>query len=68
MSYQEIIEAVKALSVSEKEELKAILEKLLLEARREEILQHYLASKEEERRGELTFYSDPQALRESLQK
>ena len=63
MSYQELVETIKSLSVHEKEELKALLDKLLIEARREEIRQNYVAGKEEEQK--LTFHSDTKTLRES---
>jgi hypothetical protein len=58
MSYSDLVERIKKLSVEEQEELKVLLEKLLIEARREEILRHYDESKAEAEGGKLTFRSD----------
>jgi len=45
--YNTLVEEVKKLSVEEKEELKFLIEKYLVEERREEIFKNYQESKKE---------------------
>ncbi len=45
MSFNEVVEEVQKLSVGEKEELKSLLEKYLVEERRKEMHNNYLESK-----------------------
>jgi hypothetical protein len=65
-SFAEIVEEVKQLSTEEKAGLHELLEKYLIEERRQEIYENYQASLEELRDNELTFSSDTDQLRELL--
>lgn len=65
-TFAQVVEDVRQLSASEKEELQEILKKCLIEDRRREILENGKASLEEFREGKLTFSSDIEALREQL--
>ncbi len=64
--FSKVVEEVKRLSISEKEELHELLRSYLIRERRKEIGQNYERSLEELREGHLTFSHDPNLLRESL--
>ena len=64
--FVDVVESVKRLSTEEKLELKDLIDNYLVEERREEILRNYEASKDESRRGELTFSSDISELEAML--
>lgn len=61
------MEEVQRLSVEEKEELRHLLDKYLIEIRRDEIYQHYLESKSAERDGKLFTPKDDDDLRKWLE-
>ncbi len=61
-----VVEEVKRLSVAEKQELRSLLDQYLIEERRHEIYENYLASSQELSRGELSFSSDSTQLKEWL--
>ncbi len=63
-NFSEIIEQVKTLSMDEKEELHLLLEKYLIEARRDEIKENYQNSKKEKK----SFSSDVNVLKSLLNK
>lgn len=65
-SFAEIVEDVKALSIQEKQELHQLIEKYLIEARREEIYEGYVLSQTDCEQGNLEFSSDTDALRRIL--
>lgn len=65
-SFTAIVEEVQKLSTEEKEELHTLLEKYLIEARREEIHQNYRDSKKRAQRGKLKFSDDVNELRKTL--
>jgi len=67
MTFCDVVEAIKTLSLVEKEEVQALLEQFLREERREEIYQSYLVSKQNEKEGKLQFSSDIDRLMQSLQ-
>jgi alpha-ketoglutarate-dependent taurine dioxygenase len=67
MSFSDVVEAVKTLSLEEKEEIQKLLVQYLREERREEIYQNYLASKEEENAGNLKFSSNIDELIQFLE-
>lgn len=67
MTFSEVVESVKKLSFEEKEELKSLVEKYLVEEKREEVYQHYLISQNRQKEGKLTFSSDIDELMESLE-
>ena len=67
MNFSDVVEAVKTLSLDEKEEIQSLLGQYLREERRDEIYQNYLRSKQEEKEGKLQFSSDIDQLLESLE-
>ncbi|MGK7945186.1 MAG: hypothetical protein AB4058_12020 [Microcystaceae cyanobacterium] len=67
MSFSDVVEAIKTLSLEEKEEIHQLLVQYLREERRQEIHQNYLAAKQQEKEGNLHFTSDIDDLMESLE-
>lgn len=67
MTFCDVVEAIKTLSLVEKEEIQFLLEQFLREERRAEIHQSYLISKQNEKEGTLQFSSDIDQLMQSLQ-
>jgi len=67
MTFCDAVEAIKTLSLVEKEEIQSLLEQFLREERREEIHQNYLVSKQNEKERKLQFSSDIDQLMQSLQ-
>jgi hypothetical protein len=65
-NFAELVEEVKALSIQEKQELQGLIEKYLIEERREEIYENYLQSQAELNKGEIAFSSDTDALKDML--
>jgi hypothetical protein len=65
-SFADIVEEVKTLSIQEKQDLHQLIEKYLIEARRDEIYDSYARSTEELNQGKLEFSSDTDSLREML--
>jgi len=62
--FSDVVEEVKQLDSNEKLELKSLLDKYLMEERRNEIFQHYEVSQREE--SQLQFSDDVDVLRASL--
>jgi hypothetical protein len=67
MNFGDLVEKIKKLSSEEKEELRFLIERFLIEERREEIHKHYKESIEEFEKGELEFSSDINKLKEILE-
>jgi hypothetical protein len=67
MSFSDVVEAIKILSLEEKEEIQSLLAQYLREERRETIYQNYLESKQAEKAGKLIFTSDIDELMDSLE-
>jgi phosphopantothenate synthetase len=65
-TFAEVVEDVKQLSSSEKEELQELLRQYLIEERRSEILANAEAGVEEMGRGELKSFSNVDDLMDSL--
>ena len=65
-SFAEIVEEIKALSTPEKQELHELIEKYLIEERREEIYQSYIRSQSEIENNQAEFTSDMGRLKEML--
>jgi len=61
-----LVDEVRRLSTEEKEELKFLIEKYLLEERRDEIYENYQESLRELRAGKLRFSHDLNKLKKSL--
>ncbi|HMS43016.1 MAG TPA: hypothetical protein PKE69_22495 [Pyrinomonadaceae bacterium] len=62
VSFVNVVEDVKQLSIEEKQELKDLLDNYLIEERREEIYQNYEQSKQNLADGKLRFSSDLEQL------
>ncbi len=58
VSFVEVVEDVKQLSIAEKQELKKLIDSYLIEERREEIYQNYQTSKQNPDENKLQFSSD----------
>jgi hypothetical protein len=65
-SFAEVVEEVKNLSTEEKLELQILIEKYLVEERRQEIYANHQASLTELKEGKLVFSSDVNALKGML--
>ena len=65
-NFAQVVEAVKELSLAEKEELQELLRKYAIEERRQELLEDLEASLQEWREGKLTFSSDIDTLKQGL--
>ena len=65
-TFAAVVEEVQKLSIDEKEELRLLLDKYLVEARRTEIFDNYQNSQERLQRGELGFSDNIDELRKSL--
>lgn len=67
INFRDLVEEVKKLSLIEKEELKFLIEKFVVEERRNEVNKHYKESIKEFKRGRLNFSSDVNKLKEILE-
>jgi len=65
-NFAQVVEAVKELSLAEKEELQELLRKYAIEERRQELLEDLEASLQEWREGKLTFSDDIETLKQDL--
>jgi glutamate synthase domain-containing protein 3 len=65
-TFNQLVESVKKLSLDEKEELQLLLEKYLIEARRDEIYTHFEESKTEYKKQKPKFSSDLNKLKKML--
>lgn len=66
-TFAAVVEEVQKLSLEEKEELRQLLDKYLVEARRGEIYNNYVTTREEERQGKLKAASSIGELRRMLE-
>lgn len=66
MSYSELIEEIQLLPTEEKIEVRSLIDKYLIEERREEIYQNHLEAIKMAERGELKFTSDTDELMKML--
>ncbi len=64
--FSDLVEEIKLLDKEEKEELKNLLEKYIIEERREKILENYKDSLKEVEKGELNFSKDIGSLKKEL--
>ncbi len=65
--YDILLENIKKLPLPEKEELKNLIEKYIVEERREKIYENYLKSLNEYKENKLQFSSDISELRKSME-
>ena len=68
MSFSDVVETIKNLSLEEKQEIQVLLAQYLREERREELYNNYQISRVEEQNGELKFSSNINELRQLLEK
>lgn len=64
--FVDIVEDVSSLSIEKMEEIKRIIEKIIIERRREEIFKSGEDSKKENKEGKLKFYDNTNDLMNSL--
>lgn len=67
MTFSDLVETVKCLSVDEKEELQLLLKQYLREERREEMYQNLKLAQAEEKRGELRYSANIDELMQSIE-
>ncbi len=67
MSFNDVVEAIRSLSLEEKQEIQNLLTQYLREERRDELYQSYQTSLFEERNGELKFSSNINELKQLLE-
>ncbi|MBX6422005.1 hypothetical protein [Thermosulfurimonas sp. F29] len=65
--YDILLENIKKLPLSEKEELKNLIEKYIIEEKREKIYENYLKSLNEYKENRLQFSSDINELRKNME-
>jgi CRISPR/Cas system-associated protein Cas5 (RAMP superfamily) len=63
MSFNDVVETIKSLSVEEKQEIQMLLAQYLREERREEMYNNYKQSRLEEQSGDLKFSSNLDELK-----
>lgn len=66
MSFSDVVETIKNLSLEEKQEIQVLLAQYLREERREEIYNNYQKSISEEQKGKLSFSSNIDELKQLL--
>ncbi|MEM7593709.1 MAG: hypothetical protein AAF383_19725 [Cyanobacteria bacterium P01_A01_bin.83] len=67
MSFSDVVETIKNLSLEEKQEIQALLSQYLREEQREEIYNNYQKSISEEQKGELNFSSNIDELKQLIE-
>jgi hypothetical protein len=67
MTFSDLVETVKDLSIDEKEELQMLLKQYLREERREEIYENFKLAQAEERRGDLKYSANIDELKRSIE-
>ena len=66
MSFSDVVEAIKALSVEEKQEIQLLLQQYLREERRAEIYENFQKAHTEEQSGVLKFSSNITELKKLI--
>jgi len=64
--FNELIENIKTLSSEEKEEIKFLIEKYLVEEKREEVYENYQKSVKELNKGKLVFSNNVKKLKKMI--
>jgi len=67
ITFNNIVDIVTSLTLIEKEEVKDILERNIVEEKKEVFFKNYLKSKEEYRKGKLKFSGDIEELKKRLE-
>lgn len=66
MTFSDLVETIKDLSIDEKEELQMLLKLYLREERREQIYENFKLARAEEQRGNLKYSADINELKRSI--
>ncbi len=66
MSFSDVVEAIKGLSLEEKQEIQLLLQQYLIEERREKIYDNYKETKREEKNGELKFTNNVEEMKQIM--
>ncbi len=66
-TFNSLIDRVRELTLDEKEEMRFIIEKTIVEERREEIYKNYVAGKKECQKGKLKFSSNLDRLKKMVE-
>lgn len=66
MTFSDLVETVKDLSIEEKQELQMLLQQYLREERREEIYENFKLAQAEEQSGKLKYSIDINELQRSI--
>jgi hypothetical protein len=67
MSFSDVVEAIKALSHEEKQQIQLLLNLYLREERRDEMYENFMASKLEEKGGKIQFSSNIEELKQLIE-
>jgi hypothetical protein len=67
MTFSDLVETVKDLSIDQKEELQMLLKQYLREERREEIYENFKLARAEEQQGKLKYSADINELKRSIE-
>ncbi len=67
MTFNDVVEVIKSLSIDEKREIQMLLNQYLREERREEIYNNFKEAQDEQLKGELKFASSIQELRQLIE-
>ncbi|MEO8890784.1 MAG: hypothetical protein ABI417_04485 [Coleofasciculaceae cyanobacterium] len=67
MSFSDVVETIKNLSIEEKQEIQLLLSQYLREERREEMYENFQAAQVEQQNGELKFSYNINALRQLIE-
>ncbi|WP_341527054.1 hypothetical protein WKK05_31760 [Nostoc sp. UHCC 0302] len=67
MSFSDVVEAIKSLSIEEKQEIQLLLKQYLREERREEIYENFKTAQVEEQSRKLKFSSNIEELRQLIE-
>lgn len=67
MTFSDVVEAIKQLSIEEKQEIQLLLQQYLREERREEIYENYKSAQAEQQGGKLIFSSNISELKQLVE-
>ena len=67
MTFSDLVETVKDLSIDQKEQLQMLLNQYLREERRDEIYENFKLARAEEQRGELRYSNEIDELKRSIE-
>ena len=68
MTFSNVVEAIKSLSVEEMQEIQLLLRQYLREERREEMYANFKSAEIEQQKGELKFFANINELRQLIEK